>query len=115
MTDKVLSKLSRKELLELLVAQSKENDTLRSALQEAQEQLDSRDIMLEEAGSIAEASLRINRVFEAAQEAAEQYLENARRLSQQAEEMLDQTRQRCALVIAKAQENAKKIEGGRNG
>ena len=34
--------------------------------------------MTEEAGSIAEAALRINRVFEAAQEAADQYLENIR-------------------------------------
>ena len=35
-----------------------------------------REIQLEEAGSIAEASLRLNGVFEAAQKAAEQYLYN---------------------------------------
>lgn len=41
----------------------------------------SREIELTEAGSIAEASLRLNRVFEAAQQAADQYLENAMRLA----------------------------------
>lgn len=34
--------------------------------------------MEKEAGSIAEAALRINKVFEAAQQAADQYLENIR-------------------------------------
>ena len=40
----------------------------------------SREIELEEAGSISEAALRINGVFEAAQRAAEQYLMNVKRL-----------------------------------
>lgn len=40
----------------------------------------SREIELNEAGSIAEAALRINGVFEAAQRAAEQYLMNIKRL-----------------------------------
>ena len=47
-------------------------------LAEARQQLEERRIMTEEAGSIAEAALRINRVFEAAQAAADQYLENIR-------------------------------------
>ena len=34
--------------------------------------------MEQEAGSIAEASLKLNKVFEAAQQAADQYLENIR-------------------------------------
>lgn len=42
----------------------------------------SREIELEEAGSIAEAALRLNGVFEAAQKAAEQYLINVRSLSE---------------------------------
>ena len=42
----------------------------------------SRTIELNEAGSIAEAAIRINGVFEAAQKAAEQYLMNVRELSE---------------------------------
>ncbi len=41
----------------------------------------SREIELEEAGSIAEAALRLNGIFEAAQEAADQYLMNVRRMA----------------------------------
>lgn len=42
----------------------------------------SRIIELEEAGSIAEAAMRINGVFEAAQKAAEQYLLNVKKLAE---------------------------------
>ena len=90
MTDKVLKKLSRKELLEILVEQSKENDKLRAQLKEAQDKLNDRNIMLKEAGTLAEASVRINRVFESAETAAQQYLDNAQRMSREAEELLDQ-------------------------
>ena len=40
----------------------------------------SRQIDLEEAGSIAEAALKLNGIFEAAQKAAEQYLINVKRV-----------------------------------
>jgi Predicted membrane protein len=46
----------------------------------------SRLIELEEAGSIAEASLRLNGIFEAAQRCAEQYLMNVKRISQNTQE-----------------------------
>lgn len=39
----------------------------------------SRSIELEEAGSIAEAALKLNKVFEAAQDAADQYIYNIKR------------------------------------
>ncbi len=41
----------------------------------------SREIEINEAGSIAEAALRLNGIFEAAQHAAEQYLMNVKRMS----------------------------------
>lgn len=79
MTDKELKKLSRAELLEMLIAQSKEVASLKKQLQEANEKLEDRRIMIENSGSIAEAALHLNGVFEAAQNAAEQYLENIKR------------------------------------
>lgn len=58
-----------------------EKDARIEELEERIEQMQSsREIELEEAGSIAEAALRINGVFEAAQRAAEQYLMNIRRV-----------------------------------
>lgn len=80
MTTKELQKLNRKQLLELMLEQSKRIDQLERQLAAAQEALAERRIVAQEAGSIAEAALRLNNVFEAAQMAADQYLENIRRL-----------------------------------
>lgn len=118
MTDKELRKLSRTELLEMLVERSREVERLQAELKQAREQLDSRQIAVDEAGSIAEASLRLNGVFDAAQKAAEQYLENIQQLSgrqtevcarleeeskAKAEQLLSETRQKCETLEAETQ------------
>ncbi len=86
MTDRELKKLSRAELLELLLEESKENEKLRAQVKEMEEQLKDRRILLGQAGSIAEAALRLNGVFEAAEAAAAQYVENVRRLAEEGSE-----------------------------
>ncbi len=78
MTDRELRKLSRKDLLELLIAQGRERDALQAQLDEARAALAERQIRAERAESIAEAALQLNGVFEAAQAAAQQYLDNVR-------------------------------------
>lgn len=78
MTDRELRSLSRRELLELLLAQAKENRRLKKRLQDAEEALYDRKITVARAGSLAEAALKLNGVFEAADQAAKQYLENIR-------------------------------------
>lgn len=93
MTDKELRKLSCSELLELLIDQMKENERLRLKLKKAYRQLHDRKIVMEQAGSIAEAALQLNGVFEAAQAAAEQYLESLEYLSRQQEEIPDDSGQ----------------------
>ena len=70
MTDKELRKLRRIELLELLVEQGEEMERLRGQLQKAQEALQERTIVIQKAGSLAEAALRLNGVFTAADQAA---------------------------------------------
>lgn len=79
MTDRELRKLNRRELLELLIEQEQEVERLQAALQVAEKRTQSREIKLDKAGSIAEAALMLNGVFEAAQAAADQYLDNIRR------------------------------------
>ena len=78
MTDKELHRLSRKELLEMLLAQIQENEKLKEELRRAERQLSDRQLLQENAGSMAEAAMRLNAVFEAADRAAQQYLENVR-------------------------------------
>lgn len=86
MTDKELRRLNRRELLEMLIAETEENTRLRSELEQTRAKLADRRILLEESGSMAEAALRLNGVLEAADKAALQYLENVRRMAQEKEE-----------------------------
>lgn len=78
MTDRELKRLSRVELLEMLLEQMEENEKLKQSLEEARTALDERQIALNQSGTMAEAALRLNGVFEAADRAAKQYLENIR-------------------------------------
>ena len=73
-----LRKLSKLQLLELLAQQERELQTLRKELEEKNAALEDRRIRVEKAGSIAEAALKLNEVFEAAQRAADQYLESVK-------------------------------------
>lgn len=71
---KALKKLSRVELLEMLLDVSSENETLRAENEMLRQELEEKRIRLKESGSIAEAALKLNDVFAAAQAAADQYL-----------------------------------------
>ena len=102
MTDKELKHLSRGELLQMLVDQIEENNELKEKLANSQKELESRQITAEKAGSMAEASLALNGVFEAADAAAQQYLENIKNLSDRQEDI-------CREVQAKAEEKVIKI------
>ncbi len=76
MKDKDLRKLTRKQLLELLLLQTERADELEKKLKNTEEQLHDRQLTEMQAGNIAEAAMRLNNVFETAQAAADQYLEN---------------------------------------
>ncbi|MBE7066479.1 MAG: DNA repair protein [Ruminococcaceae bacterium] len=85
-----LQKLNRKQLLELLLKQTQRADELERRLEETEKKLQERLLKESQAGSIAEAALKVNCVFEAAQAAADQYLENIKRLHDMAlEEVKD--------------------------
>lgn len=79
MTEKELHRLKRGELLEMMLAQSREIESLRARVRQLEEQLADREIRIQESGSIAEAALKLNGIFEAAQAAADQYLENVKK------------------------------------
>lgn len=81
MDSKELKKLNRKQLLELLLDQMKRVEELEELLRIAEEKINERILAETEAGSIAEAAMRLNRVFEAAQAAADQYVENVKRMT----------------------------------
>lgn len=83
MTDQELRRLNRAELLEMLLAQMEENERLQQSLDEANQALAERKIAIAEAGTLAEAALRLNDVFAAADRAARQYLDNVRQSAEE--------------------------------
>lgn len=103
MTEKELKKQSRTELLELLLLQTKESERLKAQLEKTQQQLADRQLQVQEAGNLANAVIAVNGVLEAAQAAAQQYLENV-------EKMEAQTRLRCEKMLEEAQKKAGRIQ-----
>jgi uncharacterized protein with gpF-like domain len=79
LTSKDLTKLKKKELLQIMLVQGKEIDRLRKRNAELEEKLADREIEFSEIGSLAQASMQITDLFKDAEEAAIIYLENIRR------------------------------------
>ena len=108
MTEKELKKLNRYQLLELLIIQTERADKLQTALEEAEQRLNDREINISALGSIAEASLQLTGVFEAAQEAADVYIKEAKK---RAEKIEEEAHQKGAAIIVQALEEARRIKG----
>ena len=110
MTNKELKRLSRADLLEMLINQTRENERLKRQISDLSEQLESRRIAIENTGSIAEASRQLNGVFESARAAAEQYLENIRNMESNCRRTEEETQAKCSAMLADADALATKIE-----
>lgn len=117
MTERELKRMSRTEILELLLSQTNRIEELEEKLkeatakaQEATEQMQDRQLKIEQAGSIAEASLQLSGIFNDAQAAADQYLENVRKIEedtkQQSDKLLADTRVQCDEMVAKAKQDS---------
>ena len=121
MNERELHRLSRKAILEIMLEQSKameelraECEGLRKELEEARAALKSREIDINEAGSIAVAALKVNGIFEIAQVAGQQYLENIKRLSERQEavcaQMEAESRERSRAMLEETEEKCRKLE-----
>ena len=74
MPDRELRHMRRTELVEIILALKQSEDQLRAENAALSAQLQERQIHIENAGSIAQAALELNKVFEAAQAAADEYV-----------------------------------------
>lgn len=106
MTDKELRRLRRDDLLQILIDQQRQNDELKAALEEAKLALEDKRIKINESGSVAEAAMRLNGVFEAAQAAVDQYTTQMR---EEADAMRDQARLTAEDVVHSARGEAERI------
>lgn len=115
MTDKELKHLSRMELIDIIYTLQKQNEQAQALLQKTQAKLEERTLKINEAGSIAEAAVKLNGVFESAQAAADQYLESVQAANQSVDARLaDAEAQKAAIlqaaeIVRVAQEQAHSI------
>ena len=85
MNEKDLRGLRRQDLLEMLLELTKENEQLRERCGQLETELQDRKLEISNLGSIAEASLQLNDVFKAAQDACDQYIYNTQLLCKRIE------------------------------
>ena len=103
MPDTSLHNLSREELLTLVHSQQLEIEALHR-------QLSQRQLVMDEAGSIAQAALALSGVFDASQQAADRYLESVEHLKARQEAdynlRLAQAEEQCREMVARAEQGA---------
>ena len=114
MTQYEMKKLSRKELLQLAAEESAQIRILQEHLEIAENELHKREININEAGSIEEASMKLSNVFEAAQEACRLYTDNIQRLSERQEsicaEIEKETKEKAAAYEAEVISRCERLE-----
>lgn len=125
MTDKELKRLSRRELVDIIYELQKKDAERENEIERLQSALSKKELAVSEAGSIAEAALKVNGVFEAAQAAANQYLLSIRAANadvtekietarKQSDELLRQANQRADNIISEAEAKANAIISNAN-
>lgn len=103
-----MRKLRRSDLIDIIYELQKKVNFLEEQNKELIKDVQSKEIIMENAGSIAEAALVLNGVFETAQKAADQYLTSIKSRNANVEE-------RAQKIISEAHQKANAlIEEGKN-
>ena len=109
MTDKDLRRLSRAELLDILYEQRKRYEDSLAENQALRQQLEDRTLRIASAGSIAEAAIQVNGVFEAAQAAADQYLASVKAATAEMVQKTDEAQRQRETIMQDAKQQAGQI------
>ena len=114
MTDREIRHLSKTELLSIIRDQEQELQQMKEKTEKLEHQLSDKRIGLKKCGSIAEASLQVNRVFEDAQSAADQYLSEVKerrdKAGTEADRILAEAKEKADAQIHASMETGKKLE-----
>lgn len=115
MTEKELKHLSRKELIEILIDKTKEINSLEGKIERLEAEANNKRVLIEKSGSMAEAAIKLNGLFEDADKAAKQYIENARQCEEKNRWILEETKKWAKKTIIEAEtiKNRRIAEGNR--
>ena len=110
MTDKEFKRLSRSQLIEIIYQLQLKQEELTADNEKLSKALEDKRIRLNKVGNIAEASLEIHNVMQAAQDAAAHYLEEIQlRANHHGQRILKEAHEKAAAIIEKAQQEADEI------
>ncbi len=107
MADKELKQMNRSELIEIIYQYRIQVDELMAQVRNLTDALNERCLRMEKSGSIAEAAISVNKVFEAAQQAAEQYLYSIKTVNEESE---NSSRRAAEEIIENAKKEAEEIK-----
>ena len=88
MDSKDLKRLRRRDLLEILLEQTKRIEELELELENTKEKLNNKKVLLRDVGSLAEASLKLSDIFKAADEAIAIQMQNIEEMAKIEEKKL---------------------------
>ena len=110
MTDKEFRKLKRSDLIAIIYEYQKKQEELVKEIGELRAQLESKNLKISKAGSIAEAVVGLDLLFETAQKTADDYVEQIRLANEEAEKkaagIIKQAEKEAADIISKARDKA---------
>lgn len=120
MTEKELRRLSRKDLLQILLEQSLELQQLSEQLEDVKKQLEDtkhqlrgQTVKISQAGSLADVAMQVSGLMEAAQKTCKVYTDNIVRLSERQERICanaeEESRKKAELLIAEAKQERDRI------
>ncbi|MBP3268668.1 MAG: hypothetical protein J6M07_10195 [Ruminococcus sp.] len=117
MTDKEFRKLKRGDLVAIIYEYQKHQEILIKENEELKEKLQSKELKISNAGSIAEAVLEMNHLFETAQKTADEYVEQVKLsmsdAEKKAEEIIAQAQKKADEIIAEAEKKADASTAGK--
>ena len=107
MTDKEFKRLSRSQLIDIIYELQLKQEELAAENERLSKALADKRLRISQVGNLAEAALEIHNVMQAAQEAAEHYLEEVRLRADNEEQLiLSEAKEKAAAIPVKAEKEA---------
>ena len=108
MTDKEFKHLKRSDLIYIIYEYQKKQEELMKENEELREKLKEKELKISNAGSLAEVAAKLNGLFEAAQQTADDYLSQLKNTASAEAE------KKAEAIIMEAEKKAREIISGAN-
>lgn len=109
MTDKEFRRLKRSQLIEIIYELQLEQKRLQEENEYLKKELNEQNIIIENAGSIAEVTVGLTHIFEVAQQTADKYLEEVYKSHTNDNKMIEEAKVKAEQIIQEATDESQKI------